>query len=239
VQNDATRTIQRYNGLLAGDPRLTEFFTVSPLSNLKEIGIKGEAFSGRMSYALNYWEMTRQGSVVNILANGTSQGSPVTFGTQTEIQGAKSKGFEFSAYGSITNRLSLIANYTKMTTSQAFTGQQNSVGYSVAAGTTTIPIRFAPTWNGNVFMKYSFRDTKNEGFEVKAGLSAIGPFLAQITNFGLTKIPQNQKSVDLGASYRWQKYDFDLMVTNVTNAPFLVTRDQPPRTVRLSVATRF
>lgn len=239
VQNDATRTIQRYNGLLAGDPRLSEFFTVSPLSNLKEIGIKGEAFTGRMSYALNYWEMTRQGSVVNILANGTSQGSPVTFGTQTEIQGAKSKGFEFSAYGSITNRLSLIANYTKMTTSQAFTGQQNSVGYSVAAGTTTIPIRFAPTWNGNVFMKYSFRDTKNEGFEVKAGLSAIGPFLAQITNFGLTKIPQNQKSVDLGASYRWQKYDFDLMVTNVTNAPFLVTRDQPPRTVRLSVATRF
>jgi hypothetical protein len=41
VQNDATRTIQRYNGLLAGDPRLAEFFTVSPLTELKEFGVKG------------------------------------------------------------------------------------------------------------------------------------------------------------------------------------------------------
>src|SRR5690606_24539257 len=128
VQNDATRTIQRYNGLLPGDPRLNEFFTVSPYTELKEFGIKGEAFKGSLSFTLNYWEMTRAGSVVNILSNGVSMGVPVSFGTQTEIQGARSKGWEFSAYGSITDRLSIIANYTDMTTSQAFTGQRNTEG---------------------------------------------------------------------------------------------------------------
>jgi iron complex outermembrane recepter protein len=238
VQNDATRSVQRYNGLLAGDPRLLEFFTVSPLTELKEIGIKGEVFKGRMSYSLNYWEMTRTGSVVNVLTNGTSQGQPVTFGTQTEIQGAMSKGWEFSAYGSITSRLSVIANYTDMTTVQAFTGQQNSAGYT-AANTSTIPIRFAPKWNANIFAKYSFRDSRNQGWEVKAGIAAVGPMLTQLTGYGLTWIPDSQKSIDAGVSYTWQKYNFDLMVTNLGEDPFFITRDQPPRTYRFSVSTQF
>jgi hypothetical protein len=29
------------------------------------------------------------------------------------------------------------------------------------------------------------------------------------------------------------------MVTNLTEAPFLITRDQPPRTYRFSVSSRF
>ena len=238
VQNDATRTIQRYNGLLAGDPRLGEFFTVSPFTELQEAGFKGEILRGRMSFSLNYWEMTRTGSVVNVLANGTSQGQPVTFGTQTEIQGAMSKGWEFSAYGSITDRLSLIANYTDMTTSQAFTGQQNSAGYTTA-NASTIPIRFAPEWNANVFAKYSLRDASNQGWELKAGISAVGPMLTQLTGLGLTWIPERQKSIDAGVAYRWRDYNFDLMVTNLGNDPFYITRDQPPRTYRFSVATQF
>jgi len=239
VQNDATRTIQRYNGLLAGDPRLTEFFTVSPLTELKEFGVKGEAFQGRMSFAFNYWEMIRTGSVVNILANGTSQGSPVTFGTQTEIQGAQSKGWEFSAFGSITDRLSLIANYTDMTTSQAYTGQQNSLGWTAASNPGTIPLRFAPEWNANVFAKYSFRNERNLGWEIKAGISAVGPLLTQLTGFGLTEIPENQKSYDAGVAYRWRTYNFDLMVTNIDSSPFYITRDQAPRTIRFSASTQF
>ena len=240
VQNDATRTVQRYNGLLAGDPRLLEFFTVSPLTELKEFGIKGELFKGRMSYAFNYWEMIRTGSVVNVLTNGTSQGVPVTFGTQTEIQGAQSKGWEVSAYGSITDRLSLIANYTDMTTSQAFTGQQNTAGWNTTTNNPgTIPLRFAPEWNLNVFAKYSFRDTRGQGWEVKAGVAAIGALYTQLTGFGLTEIPDSQQSYDAGVAYKWKDYNFDLMVTNIDSAPFYITRDQPPRTYRFSVSTRF
>jgi hypothetical protein len=29
------------------------------------------------------------------------------------------------------------------------------------------------------------------------------------------------------------------MVTNIGNDPFVITRDQPPRTYRLSISTRF
>jgi outer membrane receptor protein involved in Fe transport len=239
VQADPTSTIQRYNGLLAGDPRLNEFFTVSPITDLKEIGIKGELLGGRLSATIDYWEMTRTGSTSNVLTNGLSQGQSVTFGTQTEIEGAQSKGVEFSAYGRLTNRLSIIANYTKMDTSQGFTGQQNTLGWTTASNPGRIPLRFAPDWNLNVFAKYSFRDAREQGWEVKAGVSAIGPELTQLTGYGLTQIPESQHSYDAGASYQWRKYNFDFMVTNIGNDPFLITRDQPPRTYRFSVSTRF
>lgn len=238
VQADPTRSIQRYNGLLAGDPRLSEFFTVSPITDLKEIGVKGELFGGRLSANADYWQMTKTGSVSNVLTNGISQGQQITFGTQTEIQGAQSKGYEVSVYGSVTSRLSLIANYTKMTTSQGFTGQQNAQGWTTA-NTTRIPLRFAPDWNLNAFAKYSFRDARDQGWEVKAGVSFVGPQYTQLTGYGLVAIPETQHSYDAGASYRWRKYNFDLMVTNIGNDPFLITRDQPPRTYRFSVSTRF
>lgn len=240
VQNDATRTIQRYNGLLAGDPRLSEFFTVSPLTELNEIGVKGEAFQGRLSFTLNYWEMQRKGSVVNILSNGISQGVPVSYGTQTEIQGAQSKGWELSTYGSITDRLSIIANFTAMDTSQAFTGQRNTLGWNLTTNNPgTIPLRFTPDWNLNVFAKYSFRDANDNGWEVKAGVAAVSSLYTEVTNFGLTPIPDGQQSYDAGVSYRWKRYNFDFMVTNITEAPFYITRDQAPRTYRFSVASRF
>ena len=170
VQADPTRSQQRYNGLLAGDPRLQEFFTVVPLTDLKEAGLKGELFDGRLSASAAYWEMTKQGSVVNVLSNGISQGVPVTFGTQTLIEGAQSKGYEVSVYGSVTDHLSIIANYMNMQTSQGFTGQQNTLGWTTASNPGRIPLRFAPDWGLNVFVKYSFQDTKMQGLTLKAGM---------------------------------------------------------------------
>lgn len=239
VQNDATANLARFNALIPGDPRLTEFLTVSPLTELKEIGVKGEALKGRLSFTVTYWEMIREGSTINVLANGVSQGQNVTFGTVSVIPGAQSKGYELTAYGSITERLSVVANYTDLDTSQGFTGQQNSLGWTAASNPGRIPLRFAPDWNANVFLKYSFRDAKAQGWEVKGGMAAIGPLLTQITGFGLSKIPDSQRSFDLGAAYRWKNYNFDLMVTNLTNDPFLITRDQAPRTYRFSVSAQF
>ena len=45
-----------------------------------------------------------------------------------------------------------------------------------------------------------------------------------------------QKSIDAGVVYRWRRYEFDLMVNNLDNDPFLVTRDQPSRNYRLSIS---
>ncbi|HVZ66063.1 MAG TPA: TonB-dependent receptor [Lacunisphaera sp.] len=239
VQADPTRIVKRYNGLLVGDPRNDEYFTVSPITDLKEIGLKGELFDGRLTASVDYWEMTKTGSTVNILSNGTSQGQSVTFGTQTEIEGAQSKGYEINAFGSITKQLSLIANYTKMDTGQTFTGQQNAVGWTTASNPGRIPLRFAPDWNLNLFAKYTFNETKEHAWTLKAGVSVIGPVLSQLTGYGLTEIPESQHSYDAGVAYRWKQYDFDFMATNIGNDPFLITRDQPPRTYRFSVSARF
>ena len=227
LQNDPPATSHLYNGLIAGDPRLNEFITVTPQESLKEAGVKGELFKGRLSFTVDYWEMVKFGSTINTLANGVSQGQNVTFGTVTVLNGAQSKGWEMSAYGGITERLAIIANYTNMTTSQAFTGQQNSLGWTTASNPGRIPLRFAPDWNANLFLKYSFRDKKEQGWE------------AQVTGYGLSRVSVSQSSYDLGASYTWKKYNFDVMVTNLTNAPFMITRDQAPRTFRFSVSTQF
>lgn len=239
VQNDAPSNVARYNGLLPGDSRRDEFFSVTPLTELKEFGVKGEALQGRLSFTFTYWEMIRVGSTINVLANGVSQGQNVTFGTVSEIPGAQSKGYEITAYGSINDRLAVIANFTDLNTSQGFTGQQNSRGWTTASNPGRIPLRFAPDWNANLFLKYSFRDAKRQGWEVKGGVAAIGPLLTQITGFGLSQISDTQKSYDVGAGYRWQNYNFDLMITNLTNDPFLITRDQAPRTYRFSVSATF
>jgi len=240
LQNDPTRTVQRYNGLLAGDPRLSETFTVSPYSDLKEAGMKGELFQGRMSFSLAYWEMVRTGSTINTLAPGQSMGQNVNIGTQMVVEGARSEGWEFNAYGSVTERLSLIANYTKMETSQAFSGQQNGMGWNLTTNNPgRIPLRFAPEWNGNLFAKYSFQDAQNQGWEVRGGISAIGPFYAQLTGLGLAYVPTTQRSFDAGVSYRWKRYTVDLAVNNIDSSPMLVTRTQPPRTYNLTLTGRF
>jgi hypothetical protein len=67
----------------------------------------------------------------------------------------------------------------------------------------------------------------------------VGPLLTQLTGFGLTKIPDTQRSYDAGVAYRWKSYNFDLMVTNLDSAPFYITRDQAPRTIRFSASTQF
>jgi outer membrane receptor for monomeric catechols len=240
LQNDPTSTRLRFNGLLAGDSRLGESFTVSPYSELQEAGLKGELFKGRMSFSLAYWEMIRAGSVVNILAPGVSMGQNVNIGTQTLVEGAQSEGWEFSAYGNVTDRLSLIANYTKMKTGQAFRGQQNAMGWnSTTNNPGRIPLRFAPEWNGNLFAKYSFRDSQGHGWEVRAGISAIGPFYAQVTGVGLTLVPESQRTFDAGLSYRWKRYTADLAINNIDSSPMMITRTQPPRTYNLTLTADF
>lgn len=235
LQNDPATTYAQYNGLLAGDPRLNDFFTVSPSTKLYEFGLKGELFNGRLSFAADHWEILRTGSVVNLLGTTVSQGQNVSFGTQTVLQGAESHGFEFSTYGSITERLSLIANYTRM-----YTSQQNSADPGNPGD--LVPLQYAPIWNYNIFAKYVLFETKAQSFYLKAGVNGIGPFSGQVTlatGAKVVYVPHSQKNIDAGAGYRWKNYDVDVMVTNIDNDPYLVTRDQAPRTYRFSISARF
>jgi outer membrane receptor for monomeric catechols len=235
LQNDPSSTIPLFNGLLAGDPRNNQFLTVTPSTKLYEYGVKGEVLNGRLSFAADHWEILRTGSIVNLLQTGVSQGQNVSFGQQTVLQGATSHGFEFSAYGSLSDRLSLIANYTRM-----MTGQQNPA--DPAHPGDRIALQYAPIWNYNVFAKYVLWQAGSQSLYLKGGVSGLGPFWAQATlatGAKLIYIPQSQKNLDAGAGYRWRNYNVDLMVTNLDNDPYLVTRDQPPRTYRVSIGAHF
>jgi outer membrane receptor protein involved in Fe transport len=137
-----------------------------------------------------------------------------------------------SLFGSITDRLNVIANYTSMQTSQQRPGAIDP--------NDLVALPFAPGWNANLFLKYSFRGRDEQGFLVKGGIAAIGPYYHMVTGVtDLVLIPHSQQSIDVGVAYKWRAYDFDLTVNNLTNDPFMITRDQPPRTYRFSVATRF
>ena len=235
LQNDPLTTTSKYNGLLAGDPRLNETFTLSPSTKLYEFGIKGEVLNGRVTFSADHWQMAKTGSVVNLLSNGISQGQQVTFGTQTVLQGASTHGYEFSTFGTVTDRFNVIANYTRM-----YSGQQNPA--DPANPGDRIPLPQAPIWSWNFFGKYSFQDKQDQGFLIKAGASMIGPIQTNVTlSTGAVQvsIPHSQKYLDGGVAYQWKKYLFDLMVTNVDNDPFLMMRDTPPRSYKFSVSTRF
>lgn len=245
LQNDTPSSVQRSTRLTPGDPRLNEFFTISPGTELKEAGVKGELLGGRLSFTANYWEMAKKDLTITFTSTTTSQ-APSDFGTPINIAetfkyDGSTKGLEFTAYGAINDSLSVIANYTVMDTSQLFKGQANSEGWNVATNNPgTIPLRFAPKWTGNLFVKHSLRDARQQGWEIKGGVTAVGKLLASLASgHGFAYIPDAQYSFDAGASYSWRKYQFDFMVTNLTEAPFLITRDQPPRTYRLSVSTTF
>jgi iron complex outermembrane recepter protein len=245
LQNDAPSSVQRVTRLTPGDPRLNEFFTISPGTELKEVGVKGEILGGRLSVTANYWEMAKKDLTITFTSTTTSQ-SPTDFGTPINIAetfkfDGTSKGFEFTAYGALNDRVSVIANYTLMDTSQLFKGQANSEGWSVATNNPgTIPLRFAPEWTGNLFVKYLLQDTKERSWEIKGGVSAVGKLMASLASgHGFAFIPDAQYSFDAGVGHTWRRFQFDFMVTNLTEAPFLITRDQPPRTYRFSVSTSF
>lgn len=245
LQNDTPSSVARATRLTPGDPRLNSFFSVSPGTELKEIGVKGEALGGRLSFTVNYWQMAKKDLVITFTSTTTSQ-APSDFGVPINIAenfkyDGKSKGFEFAAYGAVSDRLSVIANYTVMDTSQLFKGQANSEGWNVATNNPgTIPLRFAPEWTGNAFVKYSLRDARRHGWELKGGVTAVGKVLASLASgHGFAYIPDPQYSLDAGASYAWGRFQADFMVTNLTEQPFLITRDQAPRTYRFSLSTRF
>lgn len=228
-QYDASSTRAAYGGLPAGDPRNNEFITVQPLTKLQELGVKGEILGGRVTGSVALWKMSREGGTQTL--THLTDATAFDYSRVIEVKGAESKGYEISLYGEVTRGLSVVANYMRMTTTQqdTFNNTLNS-----------IPGLFAPTWGLNVWGKYTFSDARVRGWSLKGGVSYIGPLYTTLTGFtGAYRIPHTQKSIDVGAGYRWRRYDFDLMVNNLDKDPFLVTRDQPSRNYRFSVSTQF
>lgn len=228
-QNNPTVTNSVWGSLPAGDPRLEERLSRTPTTELTEFGLKGYLFDQRVTYTASWFEITTSGQLGNDRIDTTSQapgsiGAPVLSALKSFVtNGDTASGIELALFGRITDRWDLNLGYATLDTEQPITGG-------------TRPIRHNPEWNASVFTKYSLRDASGKGFGLRGGVSAIGPFVQQVGG-ALSRVEQDgmQWRADVGVDYRINRnQSVDLLVKNVTNEPYIVTRTNPPREIIVS-----
>lgn len=234
TQNDPDAITFIWSGLTAGDPRLDEFVTRSPSTELNEFGFKGYAFDGRVTATFSIYEIVTSGKEGNDRVDTPSE-SPTDFGTpilsalrKFVTDGDKGSGIELSVVGKVTERWDLNLAYGTLDTSQPITGG-------------TRPIRHSPEYNASFFTKYSFRNSDGRGLTIRGGFSLIGPFIQQVGgSLGRIPITGTQSRIDLGANYRFnENWSVDAMLKNAANDAYIVTRTNPGRELRLGVRTTF
>jgi len=231
-QNDPTATAPRFSQAPAGDPRLAERLSFTPQTELKEVGLKGEFLNARLTATLSYYELSRTSTLSTFSyteQNPPGSGNTVIITEQFVSQGDSSKGWEFQAFGALTDRLSLIGSFASTSTVQP---------NQLSPLTGTQEIVFTPEWSGNVYLRYSFEDQEGNGLALRGGGRMIGPFWSNATGLGPASrvfIDRSQKCLDVGVSYRWgSRHSVDLQLNNVDNDWFFVVRAEPPRSWRLS-----
>jgi iron complex outermembrane receptor protein len=232
VQNDPTATAGRFTQAPAGDPRLAERLSFTPETELRETGVKGEFLDGRMTATLAYYEISRTSTLSTFSyteQNPPGSGNTVIITEQFVSSGDTSKGWEFQAFGSLTERLSLIASYANTSTVQP---------NQLSPQTGTQQITFTPKWSVNLYARYSLLDEEGNGWEVRGGGRVIGSFWSNATGIGPASrvfIDRTQTALDAGVSYQWGgRHEIDLQINNAGNDWFFLVRAEPPRSWRLS-----
>jgi outer membrane receptor for monomeric catechols len=234
TQNNPTATTTVWSDLPAGDPRLQETISGSPSTELTEFGVKGYLFDQRVTVTASYFEISTTGKFGNDRVDTTSQapdtlGDPVLSALKKFVtNGDEGKGIELSLFGKITDKWDMNFAYATLDTTQPITGGSR-------------PIRHSPEWNASVFSRYNFRDSEGKGFGVRGGLSAIGPFVQQVGGaLSRVEMTENQWRMDLGLDYRFNRNNtIDLLVKNPTSEPYIVTRTNPLREIRLTYKYSF
>lgn len=234
TQNNPTTSTTVWDDLPAGDPRLQERISGTPSTELTEFGFKGYLFDNRVTYTASYFDITTTGRFGNDRVDTTSQ-APDTFGDPVlsalkkfVTDGDVGSGIELALFGKITEKWDVNLAFGTLDTSQPITGG-------------TRPIRHSPEWNGSVFTRYDFKNTNGQGFGLRGGLSMIGPFVQQVGGaLGRIEMDSSQWRMDLGVDYAINRNNsIDLLVKNVTNEPYIVTRTNPLRDIRLTYRYSF
>jgi outer membrane receptor for ferric coprogen and ferric-rhodotorulic acid len=233
-QNDSKQTNFRYTLAPVGDPRLNEMITYTPQTVLTEAGVKGEFFSGRLTATLAHYNIQRTGTLYSFSFSETTPSGSQIITENLISNGDTTSGWELQLMGNVTERLGFMAAVAHNSGVQpdpnnTLHGRQE--------------ILFCPHWTADFYGKYCFRNVKGNGWIVRAGGRAMGPFMANVTAVTPTSrlyLPRSQYAFDVGAGYRWkQKYEIDLQINNINDSPFLLVRAEPPRSWHLTFTGGF
>ncbi len=198
-----------------------------------EISVKSEWLNQRLSFTATHFQMqqtnvTSPNPLANI--NPGAAGNILTNNT--------SRGYEFNLIGGVTKNLSVIASYTDMEYRDAFKRR----------------VRNVPDHMANALARYSVTEGALKNLSVFGAVSYFGEAAAEtITGFTTTGVPRLPgfytaawHVFNAGASYRYDRWSFNLNVDNVTNRKFgwqpasrLTVSPYPATTARLTTTVKF
>lgn len=203
-----------------------------------EFGVKTEWFDQRLSFTVTHFQMSQTNvTSPNPLANINpgAAGNILTDNT--------SRGYEVNLVGGLTKNLSTIISYTSMKYRDAFNRR----------------VRNVPDEMANALLNYRFTDGALKNFSVFGAVTYFGQAPAETITalapavVGQARVPAQPgfytaawHVFNVGASYRYGRYDFNLNVDNLTDKKFawepasrLSVSPYPGTTVRLTTTVKF
>lgn len=217
-------------GLPAADPRNNERIAYKPATELKELGLKGEFFNGRVSAQIAFFEMQRVNNLLTVSTRTQFQGVDYV-AVQRSLADTTIRGIELESFSAITERLSFIANVAK----------NQSQEFAVVSGAIVErDTHRLVDWSANAFLKYDAREGRGitrRGFQYRAGMRAFGPFTATLAGVR-ERIDEKFYRFDVGASYQFGRSSFDLIVKNLFDEPTFIMRLDPMREIVFTYSYR-
>ena len=192
---------------LPTDPRFNETLTSQVTAELDEIGAKASLLDNRITASFSMFKITRNGFILNDFRTepGANGVGVVSFNRNYVVNGEGARGFEFEVYGQPTKRLTVMAAFAAID------------GDKPASDGRIVPIE-AMIDSAMINLKYDFRDSNRNGFEITGGgkLMFKGWVMAPGT---YESFRGDQYLLDAGANYSWKngRYSLRLRCNNLTN----------------------
>lgn len=194
-------------GWLPTDPRFNENITSQVTAEMDEIGVKGSLFDNRITASFAMFKIVRDGFILNDFKSepGSNGIGSVSFNRNYIVNGEAARGFEFELNGKLTKRMTVLAGFAAID------------GDKPASDGRIVPIE-AMIDSAMLNLRYDFRNTNRNGFELTAGgkLMFKGWVMAPGT---YESFRGDQYLLDAGVNYSWAngRYSVRLRCNNIMN----------------------
>jgi outer membrane receptor protein involved in Fe transport len=197
----AATTVSTFPGLPVTEPRQI-LVSVTPDTTNKEFGAKFTFFKGNFSISASHFDTLQSG----VTRNQTDPSFPG--GSMNFIDsGNRSRGFDISWAGDVTANLSIFGGYVFNETS--------APGFKPNGS--QLELRGTPKNKIQMFARYQFKQTKDGGFAVKAGVVSQTSVFGRASN---TYSLPGATRYDIGLDYRNDSWSFAAGLVNLTNVIF-------------------